>query len=280
MTSAAGVLAARSRSEASAAAAAVAGSFVLLFGPALVALLRDWLTSGEYGHGFLLLPISVWLAWNRKVDARPSGRAGLIGLSVSVALFLLGLLAGEPFTQRVGILGSLVALTVYYRGWQQVRAWWLPLALLGSSIPLPDMVLDTLTVPLQLFASGAAVTLLEARHIPAGQAGNVIFLPGQELFVAAACSGLRSISALFGLTLLIAGTCVRTAPARLVLILLAVPAAIAANVIRVFGTGFGAYYLGPEFARGLSHHAMAAGAFAFPLALVGAVAWLLSRLER
>ena len=280
MTAGAAALDARPRNGVAVASLAVAASFTILFGSALLSLLGDWVTSGEYGHGFILLPVSVWLARSRVVEARPGRRAGLIALAVSVGLFLLGMLAGESFTQRIGVLAALGSLTVYYRGWAQARAWWLPLALLASSIPLPDVVLDTLTVPLQLFASGAAVALLESRHIPAGQAGNVIFLPGQELFVAAACSGLRSISALFGLTLLIAGTCVRSVPARLLLILLAVPAAIGANVLRVFGTGFGAYYLGPEFAKGFSHHAMAAAAFAFPLALVGGTAWLLSRLER
>jgi exosortase len=259
----------------------VTASFFLLFGPALISLTRDWATSGEYGHGFLLVPIAVFLAWSRRVESvEPEHKGGMAGVVLSVTLFLLGTLAGEPFTQRLGMLGVLCGLTAYYAGWAQFRAWWLPFALLASSIPLPDVVLDTVTLPLQLFASGAAVWLLDARHIPVGQAGNVIFLPGQELFVAAACSGLRSVSALFGLTLLIAGTCVRSTPGRLLLISMAVPLAIGANVLRVFATGFGAYYFGPELARGLSHHAMAAGAFTLPLAVVGGTAWLIARHER
>lgn len=280
MTTAVGTLV-TARSTIGPVGGAVAASFLLLFGPALVTLMQDWVTSGEYGHGFLLVPIAAVLARSRVVDS-PSARVavGLAGLALSVGLFLLGALAGERFTQRVGMLGVLVSLTLHYSGWTQVRAWWLPFALLASSIPLPDVVLDTITLPLQLFASGAAVWLLDARHIPVGQAGNVIFLPGQELFVAAACSGLRSVSALFGLTLLIAGTCVRSVPGRLLLLGMAVPLAIGANVLRVFGTGFGAYYLGPEVARGFTHHAMAAIAFMLPLAVVGATAWLLGRLER
>ena len=243
--------------------------------------MQDWATSGEYGHGFLLVPIAAVLARSRVADSRsPHAGLGMVALVSAVSLFLVGALAGERFTQRLGMLGVLVGLTLFYSGWGQVRAWWLPFALLASSIPLPEVVLDTITLPLQLFASGAAVWLLDARHIPVGQAGNVIFLPGQELFVAAACSGLRSVSALFGLTLLIAGTCVRSVPGRLLLLGMAVPLAIGANVLRVFGTGFGAYYFGPDVARGFSHHAMAAVAFALPLAVVGVTAWILARLER
>lgn len=259
---------------------AVGTTFIVLFGPALVALVQDWATSGEYGHGFLLVPIAAWLARSHIVEAAPgTKRWGLIALSVAVGVFLLGTLAGEQFIQRLGILGAIAALTVHYRGTAQLRAWWLPFALVASSIPLPDVFLDTITLPLQLFASDAAVWLLEARHIPAAQAGNIIFLPGQELFVAAACSGLRSISALFGLTILIGGTFVRSAGARVLLVALAVPAAIGANVLRVFATGFGAYYLGPDVASGLTHHAMAAVAFTLPLALVGLAAWALGRLK-
>lgn len=261
------------------AGSAVLIAFALLFGRSLADLVLAWWTSGEYGHGFLLLPIALFLARRRIVPPDGSPTAGVAGLSVSIGLFLLGVLAGESFMQWLAALTAVAALTVHYRGWAQLRAWWLPFALLLSTIPLPDVLLTTLTLPLQLFASGAAVWLLDARHIPAAQAGNVIFLPGQELFVAVACSGLRSLSALVGLTLLIAGTTISSVPGRLALLGLAVPAAIGANVLRVWATGFGAYYLGPEVATGLAHHALAAVAFALPLALVGGVALAIRRLE-
>lgn len=258
---------------------AVLIAFALLFGKSLADLVVAWWTSGEYGHGFLLLPIAAFLASRRMVPADGSPAAGVVGLSVAIGLFLLGVLAGESFMQWLAALTAGAALTVHYRGRAQLRAWWLPFALLLSTIPLPDVLLTTLTLPLQLFASSAAVWLLDARHIPAAQAGNVIFLPGQELFVAVACSGLRSLSALVGLTLLIAGTTISSVPGRLALLGLAVPAAIGANVLRVWATGFGAYYIGPEVATGLTHHALAAVAFTLPLALVGGVALLIRRIE-
>lgn len=258
---------------------ALVATFALLFGPALMDLAVAWWTSGEYGHGFILLPISLVLAARRVVPPLAAPRAAIPGLVVSIALFLLGVLAGESFLQWVAIVISLAALTVHLRGWAQLRAWWLPFALLASTIPLPEILLDNLTQPLQLFSSAAAVWLLDARHIPAAQSGNVIFLPGQQLFVAVACSGLRSISALFGLTLLVSGTAISSTPGRIALLGLAVPAAIAANVLRVWATGFGAYYIGPQIATGLAHHLLAAAAFGLPLAVVGGVALGIRRRE-
>lgn len=260
------------------AALAVGATYLLLFWPALVSLVGDWVHSGEYGHGFLMVPLAIWLAARRTTAAaEPARRAGLVLIVCAISAFLFGSLAGELFTQRLGALVTLAGVTVYYRGWSQVSAWWLPFALIASAIPLPDMVLDTLTLPLQLLASDAAVWLLQARHIPAAQAGNVIFLPGHELFVAAACSGLRSISALLGLTILIAGTYVSFPWARVCLVVLSVPAAIAANVVRVFATGFAVHYFGAGAASGLAHHAMGAIAFVLPLVVIAGTAWVLER---
>jgi exosortase len=197
-----------------------------------------------------------------------------------ILLFLAGTVAAEFFTRRMAVLLTLAGLVLYYRGGNQLRAWWLPFFLVGFTIPLPEVVLNSITLPLQLLASRIAVVLLESRHVPVALAGNVILLPGQELFVAEACSGLRSLSALLGLTLLIGGTTLRWTSTRVVLLLLAIPAAIAANAFRVFGTGFGAYYFGPEVTHGPLHLLTGALVFLLPLGLVGLATIPLRRIER
>lgn len=257
---------------------AVAGAFALLFGATVLELLADWRTSAEYGHGLLLLPVAGFLAWRSRTEG---GRAapgwGLALLAGSVALFLIGALAAEHFTRRVAILGAVAGLAVYYRGREQLRAWWLPFGLIALAIPLPEIVLKSLTLPLQLLASRIAVTLLELRYVPASLSGNIILLPGQELFVAEACSGLRSLSALLALTLLVGGTLERSPWSRAALLLLAVPLALATNALRVFATGFAAHYAGPEFTQGAWHTAMGVLVFALPLAVLLAVALGLRR---
>jgi len=263
------------------AGALVAAPLALLFGGTVWELIQDWAVDPEYGHGFLMLPIAVVLAWKKRLSRpRPATVTGLLLLAVAVAVFLLGVLAAEYFTRRMAMLLALGALSVYYLGWAQARAWWLPFGLLAFSVPLPEVVLNSLTLPLQLFASEIAVGLLQFRHIPAAQVGNIIFLPGQELFVAEACSGLRSVSALLGLTLLIAGTTLRSVPGRAALLALALPAAIAANTLRVFATGFGAYYLGPAFATGATHTILGIVVFVLPLAFVGLLTVLVGKVER
>ncbi len=263
------------------AVALVGTPFLFLFGPTIIGLFTDWGSSGEYGHGFLLLPIGLYLAWRSRLqETTPARRLGMTVLVGGILLFLAGTVAAEFFTRRMAVLLTLAGLVLYYRGGNQLRAWWLPFFLVGFTIPLPEVVLNSITLPLQLLASRIAVVLLESRHVPVALAGNVILLPGQELFVAEACSGLRSLSALLGLTLLIGGTTLRWTSTRVVLLLLAIPAAIAANAFRVFGTGFGAYYFGPEVTHGPLHLLTGALVFLLPLGLVGLATIPLRRIER
>lgn len=259
----------------------VALAFFLLFGGTVAEMVQDWANDPDYGHGFLLLPLAGYLAFRSRLRQGPvpSRAAGLALVALSVLLFWLGTMAAEFFTRRLAALVALAGLVVYYCGWRQAWAWWLPFGLLLVTIPLPEVVLNSVTLPLQLLASRVAVTLLEFRHVPAELSGNIIILPGTELFVAEACSGLRSLSALFGMSLLIGGTMLTTGWARVVLLIVALPAALAANAFRVFLTGYLVYFMGPGAADGVLHLSAGIGVFLLALGLVAAVMVFLRRRE-
>lgn len=262
--------------------AVVALAFLLLFGETLAGLLVDWTQDPDYGHGLLLVPLAGYLAWSRRLEGarRPAPVGGLFILAGSVLLFWLGEIAAEFFTRRLAALVALAGLAVFYAGWRQARAWWLPFGLLFVTIPVPEVVLNSVTLPLQLLASRVAVALLEFRHVPVALSGNIILLPGRELFVAEACSGLRSFSALLGTSLLLGGTMLRTWPARIGLLMVALPAALAANAFRVFLTGYLVYYAGPEAAEGALHLSAGIGVFLAALGIVALVLLTLRRVER
>jgi exosortase len=142
---------------------------------------------------------------------------------------------------------------VYYFGVRQVLHWWLPFVLLGLSVPLPELITQALSLPLQFKASQMGAALLEMRNIPVLLTGNVIRLPGQELFVAEACSGLRSLTALLSMAVLLSAMVLRSPISRALLILAAVPIAIVINGVRVFLTGFLVFFVNPELGRGFMH---------------------------
>ncbi|HWO88348.1 MAG TPA: exosortase/archaeosortase family protein [Gemmatimonadales bacterium] len=262
--------------------AIVAGlAFLILYWEPAVSLVRDWWALPEAGHGLLLGPLAVVLAWRKGwADgsvARP--RAALLILAGAVLLRFVSGLAAELFTMRLSMFGAAAALVVYARGVGQLLHWWMPGVLLLLSVPLPAVLLNTLAFPLQLQASRMGAALLDARNVPVRLAGNIIHLPGQSLFVTEACSGLRSLTALLSLGVLIGGLWLRQPWSRILLVLSAIPVAMALNALRIFLTGFLVFYVAPEFGRGFMHYTEGWVLFVVAFAILGAAAWALWRAE-
>lgn len=261
----------------------VAGlAFLVCFWRPMETLVRDWLTDPDAGHGLLLFPIAMYLAWRRGLaaDTRPQHAVGLSLLVAAVLLRYLSGLAAELFTMRLSLIGAAVGLVIYAYGIRQVLHWWLPWLLLLLSVPLPVVVVGSLAFPLQLKASAWGAALLRLRHVPVHLAGNVIQLPGRSLFVTEACSGLRSLTALIALGVLCGGLWLRGPWSRVALVLLAIPVAMALNAVRVFLTGFLTFYVDPRLAEGFMHLSEGWVIFVVAFGLLGALTVTLAALER
>ncbi len=255
--------------------------FAILFIRPLTALALDIWREPDAGHGLLAVPLAVLLAWRagRARDASPNELWGALALGFAVMIRVLSGLAAEQYTMRIAALLAGAALVIYHFGFGQLRHWWLPCALLWLAVPPPALVVGAVALPLQLFASDLGATLLDARHIPVMLAGNVIRLPGHELFVAEACSGLRSLTALLSLSVLVAGA-LKYPATRMLLVALAIPIAVVINAVRVFFTGFAVYYFGRDAGTGFLHSTEGWLMFVAALILLAGVAWLLHLLER
>jgi exosortase len=261
---------------------ATALTFAVLFAKPFTMLLRDWWTMPEAGHGLLLAPVAIWLAWRSGIDAKskPNRAFGIILLVMAVLIRFAAGLAAELFTMRGSMVIALIGLTVYQFGFRQLIRWWLPFALICLSIPLPELVTQAIALPLQFKASQMGAALLEMRNVPVRLAGNVIHLPGRELFVTEACSGLRSLTALLSMAVLIGALVLRTPVARVVLLLLAIPVAIVINGLRVFLTGFLVFFVSPSFGEGFMHLTEGWLLFLVSMSILACVAWLSSFFER
>jgi len=260
----------------------VAGlAFFFLFFESASTLLQDWWNDPDAQHGLLLGPVAVYLAWKRGLgkSVAPQPIMGIVLLTGSVLLRYASALAAELFTLRVSLMGALFSLVVFQWGWGQARRWWLSFSLLILSIPLPQVILSSLAFPLQLRASRLGAFLLELRDVPVGLEGNIINLPGQVLFVTEACSGLRSLTALLSLGLLVAALWLRSPWARAILLVLVIPIAIVVNGIRVFLTGYLVYFVDPALGEGFLHLTEGWALFLLAFALTGLVAALLYYLE-
>ncbi len=258
-----------------------AALFAIVFAKPIQLLLRDWWSNPEAGHGLLLGPLAIGLAW--KAGVRQEAKAGrwLGGfiLLAAVVLRYASDLASELFVMRASILVAATGLIVWLRGVRQVTHWWLPATLLALSIPLPEVVLSSIALPLQFTASRIGAALLEWRSIPVALSGNVIRIPGHELFVAEACSGLRSLTALISLGVLLGAMLLGKPLSRALLIALTIPVAIVLNGVRIFLTGFLVRYVDPSMGEGFMHLSEGLVMFAFAFLATGAIAWVLGKAE-
>lgn len=255
--------------------------FGALFWTPTRTLVQDWWSHPDSGHGLLLAPVAGLLVWRTGLAAsrRAQPILGLLVLTSAVVLRYVSSLAVEVFTMRMSLMVAGAGLVIFYAGLPQLRRWWLPAVLLVLSIPIPAVVLNSVSLPLQLKASGIGAALLEWRQIPVELTGNMIHLPGRSLFVAEACSGLRSLTALLALGVLIGGLWLRSPWSRGVLVLLAVPAAVLLNGVRVFLTGFFVYFVDPEFGNGFIHYTEGWVMFTVALGVLSAIAVLLASVE-
>lgn len=256
-------------------------AFLVLYWQPLRTLAIDWWSDPDAGHGLLLFPIALWLAWKRGLvsDARGQPVLGLAILVAAVLLRYVSGLAAELFTMRASLLAGAAGLIVFAWGMRQLLHWWLPAALIALSVPIPDVLINSMALPLQLRASRLGAWMLEARHVPVQLAGNVIHLPNRDLFVTEACSGLRSLTALLSLGLLIGGLWLRSTWSRIFLVAAAIPVAMALNGLRIFVTGFAVYFIDPRLADGFLHLTEGWVIFVVAFAILGAVAWTLVRIE-
>lgn len=256
--------------------------FLTLYWLPLAKLARDWWSEPDAGHGLLLAPLAIYLAYKRGISPQAKGQqlVGAVLLFFSILLRYAGGLAAELFTMRISLVGAILALVIFSFGVRQIMHWWLPVSLFVLAIPLPVLLINSIAFPLQLQASRLGAALLEWRHIPVLLQGNVIHLPGRTLFVTEACSGLRSLSSLLALGVLIGGLWLRFPVTRTLLVALTIPIAMLLNGVRVFLTGFLVFFVDPRLGEGFMHMSEGWIIFVVAMGILGAIAWLFLQLER
>jgi exosortase len=146
-----------------------------------------------------------------------------------------------------------------------------PVALLILMVPLPSYVVDELTWRLQVAASTISALLLEFLGVPVFHDGNLVRLSNYVLEVKEACSGSRSIFALVALALVLGFSAERKWWIRVSLGMVAPFLAVAANVLRIVGTGLIAHEWGGLAANDSLHATW--GILTFIAAVTGLVSF-------
>jgi exosortase len=214
---------------------------VVVYFPTITHLVEQWSTDEDVGHGFFVPVVAGYIAWQRReellaIERKPAWW-GLGFMGWGALQGLVGTLGAELFLQRSAILISLLGVLLVVGGVRLVKALAFPLLLLPFMIPIPTVIYNQITFPLQLFASRVAEGILSVIGIPVLRDGNVLELASQKLSVAEACSGIRSLLSLSFLSLVYAYFFDQKVWMRWLLLILTIPIAILANAGRVTITG-------------------------------------------
>lgn len=232
------------------AAALVAVLLLALSYPVLRWLIGEWLTNDYYSHGWLVLPVSAFLAWRLWPEGphRPAN-VGVLPIALGLVGYLVALLYKAYFLSALALIVLLAGLVWFLMGSKALRRLAFPLGFLVFMVPLPFV--ERASLPLQLVTGSCSTAVARVVGVDATVRGAEVTLPNIDLVVGAQCSGLRSIVALF--TLVAIFVFVLDGPwwGRLLLAASAIPVAMLGNILRVasllwvadrWGAGVGTTY--------------------------------------
>jgi exosortase len=254
--------------------AAIAWVSVLLaacYAPVITALFRQWSDDPDMGHGFFVPVIAGAIAWHKRdqiaaLAPKPSWW-GLVIMAWAGFQLYIATLGAELFLARTSLIISIIGAVVLLGGTAYARVLAFPLFLLFFMVPIPAVIYNQITFPLQQIASRFAENLITWTQIPVVREGNILILPSQSLNVVEACSGIRSLLTLTFFSLVYGYVFEKRGWVRTVLFLSTIPITIVANAGRVALTGVVSQF-NPDLAEGWFHEAQGMVIFVIALAMM------------
>ncbi|MCI0332576.1 MAG: exosortase/archaeosortase family protein [Planctomycetes bacterium] len=253
---------------------AILGGLVVLLIAAywdMLSLTRAAWSEGLYSHGWIVPLFALALLWMRW---KPFGPVPAYERWVGVLLVAAGL-GWRLFAAEYGVntfdrwsfLPSIFGIFMMVGGTYVIRWAWPALAFLFFMFPLPNMWERPILGGLQKLASICSTFVLQTIGMAAFRQGNLISIPGNELNIAEACSGLRMGTIFLAMAVFMVFIIERPWWDKFVILLSAIPIALLVNVIRITVIGLLYWLVGPDnhIAQKLGHDW--AGLFMMPLAL-------------
>jgi len=254
---------------------------------------------GEWTFGYAVLPVIGILAWiHRKrflhLEKSPHW-SGAVILAFGFLCYYFGYRVNDRHFAYLAGQAFAMGLVVWMLGWRYFRHFFWFWALLAMIWPV-TVLIENVSFPMRIAVTHMTSGFLNLIGVETIRNGtDLLSAPtankeAGEVFsmqVAAACSGLRSLIALFLIGVVVAYSMLKSEWKRAVLVLFVVPFAIFGNFVRMLILLVGVVTLGNETAIGKGEHEpsayhLGAGFVVYIILLVClvSVAGLLERNER
>ncbi len=242
--------------------AAALALLLALMAETVSSMVAVWISATTYNHCFLVLPISLFLIWQRRAGlARLTPVQAwwaLIPLALFAGLWLIGRAGQIMLFQHVAMVGMMISIILAVLGREVGRMIAFPLAFLGFMVPFGDFLVPFL----QQFTADFSVTMLRLINIPVFRDGIMIETPSGLFEVAEACAGIRFLIANIMVATLFAYCAFERRWKWTAFLALSVILPIVANGFRAAGIILIAYLTDNEYAAGIDHLVYGWGFFA------------------
>ncbi len=229
---------------------------LLLFSPTLLDLIRTWNSNPDYSHGFFVIPIALFMVWQKRQHIlnlpQKSLWAGLPAFIAGITIYYIGFITRFHTLMHLSMIFVVLGLLLFLCGWERTMAVFFPILFLLFMFPIPSAYYILITNPLKLLVTDISVQVIRIFGIPVFQDGNLLFFANTQLEVAEACSGIRSLYSYLMLGCLFAMLS-KQLWVKIILIFSTVPLALFVNIVRVTITGILSNFYGPKVAQGFFH---------------------------
>lgn len=190
-------------------------------------------------HGRLIPFVVLALFWVKRQELltvpKRNWWPALLLLLLALALQVFSFMVQQTQISVVAFFVGLYALTGLVWGWQWMRASFFPFFLFAFCLPLGNLA-EPITFPLRVLATQLTVAISDiGLGINVIRNGTDILEPSGKFKydVAVACSGIRSLTAIFAMSTIYAFLAFKSPWKRLVMMAAAFPLAIAGNSVRL-----------------------------------------------
>jgi exosortase A len=233
--------------------AVVLGSLFVAFFETAESIVSIWMRSDTFAHGFLIIPISLWLVWEKREGLKllspgPAYLPILLMLPVGFG-WLLGSLVDVLVVQQLAFAALLVLAIWAVLGNRVARYLAFPILFLFFGVPIGE----ELTYPMVNFTADFTVRMLELTGIPVFRDGTFFSIPSGDWSVVEACSGVRYLIASVTLGVLYAYLTYNRFWKRLLFVAFSVVVPVIANGFRAYLIVMIAHLSDMKLAVGVDH---------------------------
>jgi exosortase A len=193
-----------------------------------------WTDSSDFSHGWLIIPIFLWLLWNNRanwlsIQPKPSPLGLVLGLVFGL-IWLLGDVARVSVVRQLGIIGFIPAIALSVLGLEFVKRNLFAFLFVFFGVPAGE----ALNPVLMKYTASATIWALQKTGVPVYREGLHFILPTGSWSVVDACSGLRYLICSLILGLLFAQFNYRSVKKKAIFLLICLILAIVANWVRAY----------------------------------------------